>query len=242
MHLTIDIGNTKIKTGFFDKNKLIKIWCYDYSTNDIINTFIKENNINSVIISSVKAIDKKILSLIQDIPTKIEFNGKTPIPVKNFYKTPETLGNDRLACAVAGASLFPEQNILIIDCGTCIKYDFVNKNKEYLGGAISPGINIRFQSLHNFTAQLPLIKAKIPDNITGRTTEESILSGVMNGALLEIESVIEYYKSNHNDLKVIITGGDSQYFVNRLKNRIFAVENLILTGLNIILEYNVKKK
>jgi type III pantothenate kinase len=171
----------------------------------------------------------------------IFLNAGTPIPIKNQYKTPETLGNDRLANAVGATIIFPEKNVLIIDMGTCIKYDFIDKNKNYHGGAISPGLEMRFKSLDKFTDQLPLIEPSENFSLTGRSTEESILSGVQNGIIFEINGMIDQYKKKHDELKVIITGGDHAFFANHLKSSIFAAPNLTLQGLNEILEYNVRK-
>lgn len=172
----------------------------------------------------------------------IELSGKTSLPVKNLYKTPETLGKDRIANAAGANYYFPGRNVLSIDAGTCIKYDFVNSENEYSGGAISPGLDMRFKALHHFTAQLPLIKKMKSggENLIGQTTKDSILSGVQNGVMAEISGIINQYRDKFKKVSVIITGGDS-IFINTLvskKNRIFAVPDLTLLGLNIILDFN----
>jgi len=171
----------------------------------------------------------------------LELNNSTSLPINNLYKTIQTLGKDRIAAVTGGANLFPNNDLLIIDAGTCITFDFINANKDYLGGAISPGINLRFKALHNFTGNLPLIDPKADVNLIGDSTESSILSGVINGVREEVDGIIGRYKSSYPNMKVIFTGGDVKYFDKYVKNNIFAVENLVLKGLKAILNYNVKK-
>ena len=130
---------------------------------------------------------------------------------------------------------------MIIDCGSCITYDFINSANEYLGGAISPGIRLRYETLHNLTANLPLLEKKKPKNLIGNSTESSIHSGVINGILIEIDGIVNKYKTKYPDLTVILTGGDSKFLSKRLKSSIFANSNFLLEGLNHILEYNSVK-
>ena len=151
------------------------------------------------------------------------------------------MGKDRLAAAVTGNHFFPNQNVLIIIAGTCITYEFVNTKAEYLGGAISPGISIRFKALHTFTGKLPLVEKKIKASIIGNTTENSILSGVINGCFYEVKGITYEYTDKYKDLKIILSGGDMKYFDKILKNSIFAISNIVLIGLNIILDFNAKK-
>jgi type III pantothenate kinase len=149
------------------------------------------------------------------------------------------LENDRLAAAIAGATLYPGSNVLVIQAGTCITYEFINAQGEYIGGAISPGIQMRYKAMNTFTGKLPLIEHKKFDGLIGQTTEESILSGVNNGILAEVDGIINAYKSQYPDLTIILSGGDADFFVKQLKNSIFAVPNIVLKGLNIILDFNV---
>ena len=139
---------------------------------------------------------------------------------------------------MAGHLRFRNEPVLVIAAGSCITYDFINKQGEYLGGSISPGIRMRFQALNTFTGKLPLIKGKIPASLTGTTTRESILSGVINGALAEVDGIISQYQQMHSELKVIISGGDMKYFDKRLKIRTFAIPNIVIEGLFKILELN----
>jgi type III pantothenate kinase len=163
---------------------------------------------------------------------------QSKIPFKNSYATPQTLGPDRMALATAAFYHNPKGNTLVIDAGTCITYDMVNDYGEYLGGAISPGLYMRYNALHEYTDKLPLLT---PENILdfiGNATESSMHSGVVNGIALEIDGVIEQYRSRFRHLTVILTGGDAQFLSKRLKNTIFAHSNFLLEGLNQLLEYN----
>jgi type III pantothenate kinase len=160
----------------------------------------------------------------------------------NKYDSPETLGKDRLAAAVAGNHLFPNQNVLVIDAGTCIKYDFINAQAEYLGGAISPGLQMRFNALHIFTEKLPLIELTVFKTLIGKNTTDSLLSGVINGTLSEIDGIIDQYREIYPEIQIVLSGGDAEYLVGKLKKGIFAVSNIVLQGLKIILDYNDKQK
>ena len=167
------------------------------------------------------------------------FTDKSQLPITNLYKSKNTLGSDRLAAAVGGNFLFPNKNVLVIDAGTCIKYNFVTQKNEYLGGGISPGLKMRLKALHTFTSRLPLAEMDEDyDTLIGRDTKESILMGAELGAVVEVDGIIDRYKSIYEDLTVVFTGGDINFFAKRLKNSICADQNLILKGLNVILDYN----
>jgi len=161
----------------------------------------------------------------------VELNHSTPVPFINKYRTPETLGKDRIAIASAAVQLFPNENVLVIDTGTSITYDLVTSKEEYIGGGISPGLNMRFKALHNFTHRLPLVKmqdAEAKINLVGDSTETSILSGVVVGAKAEVENIINQYCSLYSSLKIIISGGDHKYFEKLLKSNIFAAPNIVV--------------
>jgi len=167
-----------------------------------------------------------------------ELRDITPVPLKNKYHTPATLGYDRLAGAVGASKLFPGKDALVVDMGTCINYECVTAAGEYLGGAISPGMRMRFRALHEFTGKLPLINDHFqPESFVGQDTTTSLLSGVMNGILQEVDGVIAQYRLRYNDLQVILTGGDADYFGKYLKNQIFAQPDLVLLGLLEILHF-----
>ncbi len=243
LKLIIDIGNTKTKAALYDNGKNV----FEGSTVDDATEFmkavLKKGKVDSAIVSSVKKENAFLKDLLKREKIKIlELNAATPLPFKNMYETPETLGNDRKALAAAASVLFPDENVLVVDAGTSITYDFVNNRNEYLGGAIAPGVMMRFKALHNFTDKLPLVFPEVGENVEliGKTTRESILSGVINGMAAEIDGIIDEYKKRFNALKVVLTGGDYKYFDKRLKNSIFARSNFVVEGLLEILNFNEK--
>ena len=160
------------------------------------------------------------------------------LPFKNLYETPKTLGLDRIALIAAAADQYKKENVLVIDAGTCITYDFLNSKNEYLGGAISLGLTIRYEALHNLTAKLPLLKPDDSNFFIGNSTESSIHSGVINGLVNEIDGIIQQYQSTYKDLTIILTGGDTNFLSKRLKSSIFANSNFLLEGLNHLLKIN----
>ena len=233
MKLIIDIGNTLVKYAIFSSDEIVII----YKKNDVEISFMQEliqkHHVNDVIISSVR--DK----VDGDFGIKtLYLNHLTPFPITINYETPETLGNDRIANIVAASVLYPNKNILIIDAGTCITIDFIDQNKEYQGGRISPGIEMRYKSLHKYTSNLPKLTISNTAQQIGKDTNSSIVSGVEKGVVAEIETIIDDFKNENEDLFVILTGGDTFFFENTLKNSIFADQNLVLKGLNEILKYN----
>lgn len=243
MKIAIDFGNTLAKIGLFENKNLINVLTFNKENiYDLINYLSIIKDLDFIIFSSVIDISEQNLNKIKSFCKTIEFSNKTSIPVVNKYKTPETLGKDRLASAVAGNYLYRNKNTLIIDAGTCIKYDFVNNRNEYLGGSISPGIKMRFSALNTFTDKLPLVEYNFEKKLIGQTTQEAIISGVINGLISEIDGIINCYHHEYEDLQIIMSGGDLKYFDKQLKSSIFAVENIVLKGLNEILDYNVENK
>jgi type III pantothenate kinase len=240
MNLTIDIGNSGIKIGVFNKGELIHFYHLKSAEKFPWKKFAIQKQVANVIICSVgKDSGNAIAANLKNTARVIYFNETTKIPIKNKYRTPKTLGKDRLAAAIGGANIFLKKNVLIIQAGTCLTFDFITAKNEYLGGAISPGLIMRLKALHTFTGKLPLVK---PQNIAyrlGTTTDESILSGVVNGMKDEIEGAINDYSSRYKKIKVILTGGDAYFFESQLKNEIFAQPNLVLYGLNKIINHNV---
>ncbi|AXT20989.1 type III pantothenate kinase [Flavobacteriaceae bacterium AU392] len=241
MNLVIDVGNTNAKLAVFQEGKLLKknITNLNNLLNEFENLIVEFKNISRGIISSVARIDITVLESIKKKIDLLVLTSDLKIPFNNKYETPKTLGVDRIALVCAAVNRYPVKNVLIIDAGTCITFDFINNKNVYLGGAISPGIDLRYKSLNNLTANLPLLKPKHPRGIVGKSTEESIHSGVINGIIAEIEGIVKKYKKNHKDLTVILTGGDTDFLSKRLKNTIFADSNFLLQGLNHILEYNL---
>lgn len=246
MNLIIDIGNTCVKIDVYDNHERLYHATTHKLTPQKLNTFLSSHDIDgkikAAIVSSVAKEGHTLLSQFKTIFTVLHFDHHTPIPVKTLYKTPLTLGKDRLAAAIGANGLYPNENVLVIDCGTCIKYDFVSTENVYTGGAIAPGLNMRFSALNTFTQKLPLVSYKQINYITGDTTEKSILSGVINGIIMEINGMINYYKNNYTNLKVILSGGDLKYFDKILKFSIFAVPNIVSLGLNRVLNFNISKQ
>lgn len=239
MNLCIDVGNNCTKIGIFEKEQIIQYQTYAPLTVNDIEELFQTYAISNAIISDVSFYDENIsLYLQQNTAMFIKLTHETKVPFKNLYKTPETLGRDRIALAAAGNLLYPNEATLLIDAGTCITYDFVNAHNEYLGGSITPGLTMRFKALHNFTAKLPLLKKDNIDYYIGKNTEQSIISGVVNGTVGEMNAFIEKYQAEFGNINVALTGGDTPFFETRLKYKIFAVPNLVLRGLNKILDYN----
>ncbi len=190
------------------------------------------------ILSSVTEVENDLMDALQKAGPLTMLTHETPIPIRNRYQTPETLGKDRLAAAVGARALFPGGNVLSIDAGTCITYDFVTASGDYLGGGISPGIRMRFRAMNTFTDKLPLIEPDDFERTIGRTTRESLLSGVINGVIQEIRGITGLYISEFGEIRVVLTGGDQEFLHNKLKINIFAAPNLVLLGLNEILDYH----
>lgn len=240
MNLVADVGNTRVKIALFEGDALKYQYFFSLEETDAISGFIRMQTPDRAIVSSVVNNDGEIISSLKSAGfSVVEYTSKTKIPVKNLYKTPDTLGNDRIPPVIAAQKLQPGSAILVIDAGTCIKYNFLNKQAEYLGGAISPGLNMRFKALHTFTSRLPLVE---PDaafsKLIGTDSRESILAGVQTAAAAEVNAMIDQYVQQFPDVNVFLTGGDIAFFEKRIKNPIFVDPNLVLKGLNIILNYN----
>jgi type III pantothenate kinase len=198
-------------------------------------------DVTSAIISAVRDYSPSLKEYLQSRFHFIELDENTPLPIKNNYQSPLTLGKDRLAAAVAANDMFRDQHILIIDAGTCITYDFIDNTNAFIGGGISPGITMRFKALHTFTGKLPLVTIEDFEKLIGQSTSESILSGVLNGVLAEVNGILHKYRERYPDIRIILTGGDAKYFDKRLKYNIFVFPNLVLSGLNIILDSNFEE-
>ena len=239
MNLVVDIGNNFFKLGIFENSNLI----FSFSDkNDKIDIEIekiigKYSEITSALISNVSSLN------ISDILNRFKINtyeldSTFIFPFKLNYKTPETLGNDRLALAAAATILFPNSNNLVIDAGTCITIDFIDSNNHFTGGSISPGVKMRYDSLNHYTANLPLLKNKNNFNFPGNSTNASIHAGIIGGVSNEIMGFINQINSRYEKVNVILTGGDAKILSKTLKITIFANQNFILEGLNSILNLN----
>ena len=233
MNLIIDIGNTLVKYAVFKNNEVFIIEKSDDFDGRLVDKLLKNNDIQKIIVSSVR----EKVTINSEIHT-VYLSEKTNVPITVKYKTPNTLGKDRLAGVVAAAVLYPNKNVLVIDAGSCITMDYIDKNKVYFGGRISPGIEMRYNSLKKFTKNLPKLTINTSFNLIGNDTNSSIVSGVQSGILAEVETIITDLRKENESLFVVVTGGDTIFFENTLKNSIFADPFLVLKGLNEILKYN----
>jgi type III pantothenate kinase len=240
LNLIVDIGNTRVKAALFNNNGPVETKFYSQAEAILADTpFIKQAK--RAMIGTVVSEQEAFYTALKAILPTTVFNSQTKIPLINLYQSASTLGSDRLAASVGAYSLYPNANVLVIDAGTCIKYNFTNAQNHYLGGAISPGIQMKFKALNHFTSKLPLIEADfLYTGLIGTNTQNSLLSGVLNGSVAEIDGIIDQYKLQFTDTICVLTGGDSEYLAKRLKNSIFAHQNLVLKGLNDILNYTLE--
>ena len=239
MNLIIDTGNTRTKLALFKKEEFISVQkIKNTAVLTELKLLFKTEAIQNCIISSVAGIPQEILQFLTKQSRLIILDSTTKIPFKNLYKTPKTLGVDRIALMAAAQKNYPHKNVLVIDAGTCITYDFLNDKNEYFGGAIAPGLKMKYKAMHQFTANLPLLKPKANVKI-GNSTKNAMHQGVINGTVLEMEGIIHQYKKNNDNLTVVLTGGDTIFLAKLLKSSIFANPNFLLEGLNHILNYNL---
>lgn len=240
MNLVVDIGNSFIKSAVFKGEDIVMLKSFRISEYDLLVSGINDYPVKRAIVSSVSlSIDFISSSLKNKIKYVLFPNLNTRLPFKNLYLDKETLGFDRIAAAAGAQALFPGENIIIIDAGTAITIDVVTKEGQFIGGNISPGVDMRFKALNEFTSKLPLVKIEGETGITAKTTEDAIRFGVFNGIKYEMDGYIDAFNQIYENLKVILTGGDHKYFDKKLKNSIFADSNLTLKGLNKILQFNV---
>jgi type III pantothenate kinase len=240
MNLILDIGNSSTKFAIFDgRKKSISVRTRIFSC-EKLEKILGKYNLDKAIVSTVRDTPDFIIDLAtHGIPLVHVLSHKSKLPFRNEYETPETLGSDRIA-AVAGAYLaFPGKKVLIIDAGSAITYDFLS-GKAYKGGNISPGLSMRFRALHKFTRRLPLISTTDKYFSPGRNTTEAITAGVTNGLIYEINEYIRTFQNKYADLRVILTGGDSGYLKDKLNYKVAYMPDIVLDGLNYILECNAK--
>lgn len=241
MNIVIDQGNASDKVALFEGNDLLMSFIFKPLSVDDLRKIVDRFSPTKGILGSVAETDPLVVSELQHyLEEFIILNETTPLPIEIAYETPATLGRDRIAAVVGAQAFQPGKPLLVIDAGTAITYDFLTADGKYPGGNISPGMTVRFKALNNYTHRLPLLdeQGEIPE--MGNTTETAIRSGVVNGILHEMDGYITEYRSKYPDLFVFLTGGHSFYFETRLKNSTFADVNLVLKGLNRILNYNVE--
>jgi type III pantothenate kinase len=239
MNLIIDYGNSSAKVGIFQHQALVSKMVF--TGQDELRHFVQNFSGQSVIISSVSHSAEEIAGWATHFKSVLILDQKMPLPILNYYSTPHTLGVDRIAAACGAQALFPDRNCLVIDTGTCVTYEFVDARGIYHGGAISPGLKMRFQALNQLTARLPLVHPIANPDLIGNSTVGGIQSGVVIGLIEEMNGVIRRYEEKFEKLQVILCGGDTPFFENQLKASIFASPELVLSGLNSILIYNVNR-
>jgi type III pantothenate kinase len=241
MILTIDVGNSRIKAAVFEGYSVLECFVFDKDEVEekIENILKKFQNCTDLVVASVGNVEKQSFLTFENQLNVHFLTHEDVFPFINKYATPKTLGIDRMVLAAGATLQFPKQNRLVIDAGTCITYDFIDEHDHYLGGAISPGLRLRYEALHNFTAKLPLLVLEAPEHYVGNSTAQAIHSGVVNGFVYEIDGFIDEYRRNFSNFIIILTGGDADFLAKRLKNTIFANSNFLLESLNQTFQYKI---
>ena len=241
LNLIIDIGNTAAKVALFDGGEMVEVLTESNQSLDCLEALCVKYPVEQGIVATVIDLSERVLAALVALPFPLLWlDSKTPLPVTNLYETPETLGYDRMAAVVGANEQYPRRDILVIDAGTCITYEFIDSKGQYHGGNISPGMQMRFKALNQFTGRLPLIDSNGRKLPMGRDTETAIRAGVLKGMEYEISGYIESMKHKYPELLVFLTGGDDFSFDSSVKSIIFADRFLVLKGLNRILSYNDK--
>jgi type III pantothenate kinase len=239
--LVIDLGNTRMKVALFVNGALDGVLWLSKDNHSDMEHLIDSSGATRAIVSAVTQYDDSIFTMLQARTNAIRMESNTPAPIKIDYNTPHTLGTDRIANACGVAKLYPGKNVLVIDFGTCVKYDLVEASGVFCGGAIAPGLRMRFEAMHSMTGKLPLVSAWEPSEALwpGKSTTSSMVTGVIQGIQAEIAQYITTANDYYEDLTVITTGGDYAFFEKAFKNIIFAHPYLTLEGLHEILKYNL---
>ncbi len=241
MILTVDVGNTRIKAAVFEGNIILENFVFERNELEkkIEKILEKFQNCSDLVVASVGSVEKQSFLTFENQLNIHFLTHEDVFPFANKYATPKTLGIDRMVLAAGATLQFPKQNRLVVDVGTCITYDFIDENDNYLGGAISPGLRLRYEALHNYTAKLPLLTFEEPELYIGNSTAQAIHSGVVNGFVYEIDGFIDEYRANFSNFIIILTGGDAEFLAKRLKNTIFANSNFLLESLNQTFQYKI---
>ncbi len=236
-HLVIDAGNTRIKFAHFIGDALHDSFIWDPFVEEGLNQFLTAKHFDKIVLSDVSgnALAKLQTYFKQEI---LLLGPQLQLPFANLYATPNTLGADRLALVAGAMAKYPEANCLIIDAGTCVTYDVLRADATFLGGNITPGLQMRLKAMNSFTGKLPLPEFSFPEKVLGTQTSECLVSGAYYGLIGEIEWLVQTYAQEFPALKTILTGGDAQLLAKRLKTNIFAEPQLLLYGLNKIASIN----
>ena len=242
MNLVIDIGNTVAKIAVFDESGIVEVVHDSNSALRHLGEVLRVYPVQRGILSTVIPLSEDAEdSLKQSGVPFLRFTSLTPVPISNLYKTPQTLGSDRLAAVVAAHALMPERDVLVVDAGTCITYDFVSSSGCYRGGNISPGVAMRLKAMHTFTGKLPMVTVEGETPFWGESTETAMRAGVIQGVRMETEGYIRFLEKEYPSLSVILTGGDAEFLTVKGCREVLIDKELVLKGLNRILNYNDKK-
>lgn len=236
--LCFDFGNTRLKCAVFQDKNLLDVVVMENDATETINALLEKYKPTKSILSSVIVHNAEMESILAKHTQFHKLNHNSKLPFSTPVGKPETIGADRLAICAAAVHLHPHEHTLAIGLGTCITYNFINNQHQFLGGSISPGMNMRFRAMHEQTALLPLITADFNFPLVGYDTKTNLLSGVILGMAKEIDGIIAAYAEKYSNFNVLLTGGDMGFFVSHLKNRIFADPYLIYKGLYAINEFN----
>jgi type III pantothenate kinase len=236
--LCLDFGNTRLKYAVFNGGQLIAAHLLKDDREDTLRACLEKYRPGKSILSSVIDHNPEIENLLAAETRFHKLNHHSRVPVTTPVGKPETIGADRLALVVAANHGYPEHNNLVIGLGSAITFNYVNRFRQFMGGSISPGMEMRFRSLELLTARLPLVEPHWNFPLLGYDTKTNIQSGVMLGMAREIDGIIEAYAERYERLNVLMSGGDAHYFTPLLKNRIIVDPELIFKGLYVISEYN----
>jgi len=236
--ICFDFGNTLLKCGVFENEQLIKVENLQNDQPETISAVLQKYKPARTILSSVIYHNPEIEKELAKESSFLKLDATAKLPFTTPVSKPETIGADRLALAAYASFFYKNQNTLVIALGSCITYNFINKYHSFIGGSISPGMQMRFKALHDLTAKLPIVEADWNFPLIGYDTRTNILSGVLQGMAAEIDGIIDEYKTKFEKFNVLLTGGDTVNFVRHLKNKIFADPWLILKGLYAISKYN----
>ncbi|MCC6462254.1 MAG: type III pantothenate kinase [Saprospiraceae bacterium] len=244
VNLVLDIGNTRSKVGIFDDQRLVEQAIWGDWTLEELSSYGNQAGADHVIFSSVSVPDPALQEkLAERFVSALELTHETPLPFRNAYRTPQTLGKDRLAGVAGAQALFPGRPCLVVDCGTCIKYEVLSADGVYVGGNIAPGAQMRIRAMHTFTARLPEVPMHMPEGAIGSSTETALQNGALRGAVLEIEGFARLFAQDGEDLILLITGGDAAFFLPYLQlPNVHHEPHLTLHGLNHILQFNAPQR
>lgn len=242
LNIVTDIGNTRAKVGLFRSGELVEQWSWanEKFSFELLKNIATNHQAENIILSTVRQLPEGGgWESVKDHFFCLLLSETTPLPFQNLYRTPQTLGKDRLAAVAGAQALYPRQNCLVADAGTCITYEVLTADGHYVGGNIAPGLRMRLQAMHTFTAKLPLVEPGETENRIGYDTQSAMINGVQEGIFFELEGYATYCRQQYGAVQVLLTGGDADFLSKKLKSEIFVDQNLVLRGLDQILSYNV---